>query len=138
MADWPVLCLCYECLQNLISKKSCRSYYLWCIFYALIRGYTMLTFVIKRSNSITPWLYNTWIWFKKKNLSYIKIALLVIWLWDGSALRARLQLLRQFALSLRQIGVHLWHWGRIVSRQTVDIGPLSYKTCGKIAVLMTS
>ena len=39
------------------------------------------------------------------------------------ALRARLQLLRQVALSCRQVGAHLWHRGPVVSRQQRDSNP---------------
>ena len=39
------------------------------------------------------------------------------------ALRARLQWLRQVALSCRQVGAHLWHRGPAVSRQQQDTKP---------------
>ena len=41
-------------------------------------------------------------------------------------LRARLQLLRQVALSCRQVGAHLWHRGPVVSRQQRGINTYQY------------
>ena len=37
--------------------------------------------------------------------------------WNSSALMAKLQLLRQFALSFRQVWAHLWHRSPVVNRQ---------------------
>ena len=39
------------------------------------------------------------------------------------ALRARLELLLQIALSCRQVGAQLWHRGPVVSRQQRDLNP---------------
>ena len=61
----------------------------------------MLIKIIPASSKLSPWT----------------------WAWQSGCLKHEAAVLRQVALSCRQVGAHLWHRGPVVNRQQSDSNP---------------